>query len=515
MKRFSRTQWSVSVAMAAFIGLGLAQAPATAAPLPVLPPTPAGAPLAQALRTLTTFITDHCAGVTSSDPGLYSVCVQAAEQIGIDAYTYGIAPMEFLHQRQQQTSVTVPNDLSDAPLNQFGSARNLATADPNHQVFVQPNTDTLYTMAHLSLSAQPLVLRVPAVARNRYYVLQFLDPCTNVFAYVGTRVTGTGAGTYLIAGPRWRGAVPRGATLIRAPYDRIWIAGRTLVNGAADLPTVHRIQDGFRLIPLSGWLRQGTAWRPAAPRTVITRHASVPRPVGLRFFDILGDVLRQSPPPAADGAVLAELRKVGIGAGLHPSTEKLSPAIKAGLAAAGNEGRARLSDGRTTYGVPSVLAHHGWFVPPADTGAFGTDYTWRALVAVFGLAANRPAEAVYVVGTTDQFSKKLDGSRSYRIHFAAGALPPARYFWSLTMYDANYYLVPNRLHRYALGNRSPLHYNADGSLDLFLGATAPAGHEANWLPSPASGALEVTLRLYGPSAAVLNDTYTYPTITST
>jgi len=479
-------------------------------PLPVLPPTPISTPLAQALAQVVTFINTNCSPATAA---LAPVCQAAAQQAGTDAYLYGIAPMEFIRQQEKQTSVTVPNDLSDAPINQFGSAKYLATATAGAQVFVQPNNDTLYSMAHLNLASQPLVLATPAVPNHRYYVLQFLDPYTNVFHYVGTRTTGDAAGRYLIAGPRWRGVVPRGLTLIRSPYNLAWIAGRTLVYGPGDLTEVHRIQQGYKLVPLGAYQRVGLAWTAPRPAMIRTQHVNVQEPTGLAFFDKLGDVLKASPPPAADKPILTELRSIGIGPGLHPSQEALSAPVKHGLIAAANGGHDYVSNARTTFAASSAIQHHGWFVPFADTGDFGTDYVWRAMVALFGLAANRPVEAVYTIGVTDQYLQKLDGSHSYVIHFAANALPPARYFWSLTMYDANFFLVPNALGRYALGNRSTsLKYNADGSLDLYLSHPVPQGHAGNWLPAPASGNFEVTLRMYGPSSSVLNDTYTYPSI---
>lgn len=275
-KRRYRTVVGACASLALFCVLTAGQATASVTPLPVLPPTPVSMPLSQALAQVVTFLDTYCsAAALANQAALAPLCEAAAEQAGMDAYIYGIAPMEFMRQQQKQTSVTVPNDLSDAPMNQFGSARSLATASPGAQVFVQPNNDTLYSMAHLNLAAQPLVLAVPTVPSHRYYVLQFLDPYTNVFHYVGTRTTGDGAGRYLLAGPRWRGVVPRGLTLIRSPYNLAWIAGRTLVYGPGDLPEVHRIQQGYKLVPLSAYERVGMAWSPPRPAVIRTQHVDV------------------------------------------------------------------------------------------------------------------------------------------------------------------------------------------------------------------------------------------------
>ncbi len=208
---------------------------------------------------------------TYQRPALENGLTQAAaQQLGTRGYEYGIALMEFVRQARQQTSVTVPNSRSDAPINQLGSARKLA--DAAHQVIVQPNNDTLYTMGHLDLGSTALVLHVPAVAHRRYYSFQFLDPYTNVFHYVGTRTTGDGAGDFLITGPSFHGQVPRGVKRVRCAYRRVWLVGRTLVYGRRDLPAVHRIQDGYRLVPLGQYRRHGLRWRARArggssPRT--------------------------------------------------------------------------------------------------------------------------------------------------------------------------------------------------------------------------------------------------------
>jgi hypothetical protein len=434
-------------------------------------------------------------------------------QVGTDAYVYGLPLMEFLRQARQQTSVTVPNSQSDAPVNQLGSARKLA--DASQQVIVQPNNDTLYTMGHLDLTGGPLVLHVPALPNHRYYSFEFLDPYTNVFAYVGTRTTGDGAGNYLITGPRFKGHVPAGMRRISSPYARAWAVGRTLVYGAADLPIVHRIQDGYRLIPLVQFLRHGLSWRPPRPHRIVTKHRSIKEPTGVAFFDALGDALAQNPPPARDAPLLRELATVGIGPGRHPSGEHLSAATLSALNAAVAAGPGDVTALRLTVATPSVLKNNGWFVPPPDIADYGTDYQLRGVVALFGIAANRPAEAMYIVGATDPTHAFLKGTNTYKVHFAAGHLPPARYFWSLTMYNQAFFLVANSINRYEIGNRSPgLRYNRDGSLDIYIQRTPPAGHQSNWLPSP-SGQFQVTLRLYGPLPIALNRAYVYPPITPT
>ena len=128
-----------------------------------------------------------------------------------------------MRQQKTQTSVTVPNDLSDAPINRLGNQRHSASVA--HQVIVAPNNDTLYSMAHLDLSKGALLLHVPAVPHHHYYVFEFLDPYTNVFHYIGTRTTGDGAGNYAIVGPKFHGKLPAGVHRITSKYEHVWVAG--------------------------------------------------------------------------------------------------------------------------------------------------------------------------------------------------------------------------------------------------------------------------------------------------
>ena len=369
-------------------------------------------------------------------------------------------------------------------------------------------------MGHVDLTNGPLVLHVPAVSGGRYYSFEFLDPYTNVFHYVGTRTTGNGAGNYVIVGPTFHGKLPAGLHRIDSKYEHIWLVGRTQVYGPADIPAVHKVQNGYKLLPLTKFETVGLGYTPPRPHRIITTHTVATLPTGLAYFDALGTALAQNPTPARDAKILAELKTAGIGPGLHPSSENLPDATLAGLQAAAAAGPGKVFADRVSLVVASEKAHHGWYVAPADIGNFGTDYALRGVIAVYGIAANLRVEAMYPVATADSTGNLLNGAGKYVIHFAKGQLPPAKYFWSITMYNAQDYLVADAINRYALGNDlGHLKYNADGSLDIYIQSTPPAGHESNWLPSPASGQIVPIMRMYGPKAPALNDTYSYPLIT--
>jgi hypothetical protein len=346
--------------------------------------------------------------------------------------------------------------------------------------------------------------------------MQFLDPYTNDFAYVGTRTTGDGGGNWAITGPGFHGRLPSGVKRIRSRYNLVWLSGRTLVYGKSDLPAVHKVQNGYKLIPLKAFERFGLNWSPPRPKRIIKTPRKATVPTGIAFFDELGTALAHNPPPKRDAPILREMATMGIGPGMRPSQENLSPAVLAGLTSAADNGMARVTALRLQAAVANGAKHNGWFVPPADTGRFGTDYALRAIVAVFGIGANIPREAMYVIGFETPTRALLSGDHHYVIHFPAHHLPPARYFWSLTMYNFAFYLVANPINRYSIGNRTPgVKYNRDGSLDIYIQSTSPAGHRSNWLPSPSSGQFEMTLRMYGPRLSALHGTYHYPSITQT
>ena len=159
------------------------------------------------------------------------------------------------------------------------------------------------------------------------------------------------------------------------------------------------------------------------------------------------------------------------------------------------------------------VAAKGWITADPDIGDFGTDYRLRAEIAVVGIGANTPEEAIYPGALADSDGNLLDGANDYRMVFPAGAMPPARYFWSLTMYDREGFLVANPIDRYSIGpSHPPLVKKPDGSIVVALQHDEPTGARVNWLPTPSAG-FRLNLRLYGPSKAARNGTWRPPPVT--
>ncbi|MBN1529541.1 MAG: DUF1254 domain-containing protein [Thermoleophilaceae bacterium] len=419
-----------------------------------------------------------------------------AYSAGVAAYVYGLAPLS--------VRGTVPR----FPRNQIVSIGELV--HPEVRTVVSPNVDTTYTVGQIDLSDGPLVVDVPDT-KGRYYVLQFMDAYSNTFAYIGRRTTGTRAGSHVLVPPGYSGALPAGARAIRSPTNLIWLIGRTLVRGQADLPAVNELMSGYTLTPLASWTagdRSSPLLLPAFPPML----NPLVIPKGLAYFDQLGEALAANPPPRGDRCALKAFRAVGIGPGRAPSTEA-SGATRRGLVAAAKAGPRVVERAVAQTNAYSRVRHNGWLVPLGYVGDYGRNWLGRAVVAKFALGANTGPETVYPAARTDSRGRALRGSRRYRIRFAKGSLPPADAFWSLTMYTARNYLHPNALRRYAIGDRTPgLRRGRDGSLTIAIQRSRPTGAlGANWLPAP-PGRFRMIMRIYEPRRSVLRGSWDPPPV---
>jgi hypothetical protein len=156
---------------------------------------------------------------------------------------------------------------------------------------------------------------------------------------------------------------------------------------------------------------------------------------------------------------------------------------------------------------------NGWQMNTDTMGVYGNYYLKRAIIALAGLGANQPEDAIYPVLVADAEGKPVMAENNYVLHFNKDELPPVEAFWSLTLYDAEGFQVANSLNRFAIGDRDALKYNADGSLDLYIQHHNPGpDKEENWLPAPKSGELGLTLRLYAPKPQVAEGRWNPPAV---
>jgi len=414
-------------------------------------------------------------------------------ETGVQAVVYGLPLLIMDITMKKSTNVARPVG-NFAPANQFAHLREFPNA--SFKDVVRANVDTLYSSAFLDLSKEPIVLSVPDT-HGRYYLLPMLDMWTNVVASPGKRTTGTKAGNFAITGPGWKGTLPPAMKELKSTTNGLWIIGRTQTNGPKDYPAVHAIQNGYRLVPLSAFGKPYTPPPGAVDPNIDMKAAPVDtlqKMTSASFFDALAQLLKSNPPPASDGPVLAKLATIGVVPGEKFDPSKLNPAVAKGLDNALSAALEKLQEAAKSSGTPV----DGWQIPPSILGKFGTEYGIRGIVALVGLGANVPEDAVYPTTYVDAEGKALNGANRYTLHFDNGLTPPVNAFWSVTMYDAQSFFVDNAINRYAISGWMPLKRNSDGSVDLYLQHDSPGNDKgANWLPA-AAGNFNVTLRMYWP-----------------
>ncbi|MCS5719672.1 DUF1254 domain-containing protein [Herbiconiux sp. CPCC 205763] len=422
------------------------------------------------------------------------------------SYLYPIVTMDVT--RMQLTDTTDATAVGHSAPNAFSHVQQFPPAD--FRSVVAPNFDTLYSVVWLDLEDGPIVLGV-ADSGGRYYLLPLLDMWTDVFAVPGKRTTGTGAGTFVIAGPDWSGDVPAGAHLIRATTSVVWLIGRTQTDGPADYDAVHRFQSGLTLSALDGGDLTHEVRASVAPSGVDLTGEPLHIVNGLSAVDFLGYAARlvqQYPPHATDFSVLARIARLGF----MPGEEFDASGLDADGLAALEAGKADALAHQLAELPTLARVTNGWVMNTDTMGVYGNFYLKRAIVAMVGLGANPAEDAVYPMVVADSDGSPIVGEKSYLQHFEKTELPPVDAFWSVTMYDKDSFQAANPLDRFALGDRDPLVYNPDGSLDLYYSATDPGGDRtANWLPAPA-GPLRIIMRLYSPQPSALDGTWNPPAL---
>ncbi len=423
-----------------------------------------------------------------------------AEQImlGAEAYVFGY-PLVIMDVTRVNSALTL------APENQLHRVRRFP--DASFRDVVRPNVDTLYSSAFIDTARGPWVFEMPANSQ-RYEVMPFMDAWTNVFAALGTRNASAGT-AYLLVGPHWQGATLPGLTVLRAPTRIVWLIGRTQTNGVADYAIVHQLQDGLKLRSLAAWQAGRDDVAPPWQRASIKPAPPIEQMRAMSaeaFLERLSQLLVDNPPSAADRPMMDKLARLGIAPGQSPNWSGLDRwSVATGRWLADFKVNSELQKTRNLV--------RGWATPPSVLGNYGTDYGTRAAVAMVGLGANLPADAMYPYTRFDQNGQALEGSHRYRLHFRAGELPPVNAFWSVSAYNAQDFLIDNPLHRHALGDRDPLVFNADGSLDLYVQATPPsAEQQRNWLPVRQGEPFLLNARLYWPKAAALSGAWGMPTV---
>ncbi len=385
----------------------------------------------------------------------------------------------------------------------------LSGPTPVFRIVVAPNGDTRYSSAWVDLSTEPQILHVPD-AGGRYFVAQVMDAWTDVIADPTPRIADSSPGNYVLVGPSWKGSAAPGQRLVRSSTNDVWILARTRARPDDPPDAITAIQQLYTVTPLSrfgdasyeparGLMREPNVPTGPTPPSVVA--AMTPE----MFFARLAAALAKNPPRAVDAPIVERLARIGVVAGTPFAITPPEAAHRAPFDDGLRDARALLDH----YDAPAVPHVNGWRWT-ANTGRFGTDYLYRAFIAQTLLAANLPEDAVYPETSVDANGAPLSGDRRYALHFDGAQLPPAKAFWSLTLYSPDHYLTPNAIDRYTLRDTN-VKRNANGSVDVAIQHDAPPGDQTNWLPAPA-GPFIVTLRMYWPLAAGLDGTYRVPAI---
>lgn len=402
-----------------------------------------------------------------------------ARAIAKEAYLFG-TPMIDMYKVMYAFSIDTSNPQYKGPFNSILNISRVFT--PDDTVFVTPNSDTLYSFAGLDLRAKPVVITVPGMEKNRYFVFQLMDLYTFNFNYIGTRTTTNAGGNFLIAGPDWKGEPPKGiTTVIRSETELVNVVGRTQLFNPADLDNVKAIQAQYKVQPLSAFTGQPAQaatptvnWiKPMAPKTERT---------SLEFFNQMAFLLQFAPTHPSEVELRERFAKIGIVPGKPFDTTTLSAATSAALKQGMQDGQKAIDARRTELAGKT------------DT-LFGTreylknDYIARATGAQVGIGANSRVEALYPIYEKDSTGQKLDGSKHrYILKFAKGHFPPVNAFWSLTMYNLpSQLLVKNPINRYLINSPMlpDLKKDADGGLTLYLQNTSPQPRQRSQLATRA------------------------------
>lgn len=425
----------------------------------------------------------------ASKPG-----IEETKAIAEEGFIYGL-PIVMNYAVMYEYVVDKQSGQWKAPFNTIANEARVFTYKDTS--VVTPNSDTPYSLLWLDLRAEPVVISVPAVPKNRYYSVQLTDGNTFNYGYIGSRATGNDAGDYLIVGPDWQGETPKGIKKVFRSTTAFSIAiFRTQLFNPKDLPNVVKVQKGYKATPLSKYLGKPA---PPAPPAIDFPKANA-QLVKENFFEYLDFALQFAPAGPEEKDIRAKLARIGVGPGKTFSFKDLSLEHKLEVGLGMKDGEAKVEAALGAAGKDV----NRWRVAAlfGDRAFYGGNWLLRAAAAKGGIYGNDAIEAMYPMAHVDGKGEALDGSKhDYTLTFPAGQLPPVNAFWSVTMYDGKtQLLIQNPIDRYLINSPMlpSLKKNADGSLTLYIQNKSPgADKQSNWLPAP-DGPIYLVMRLYWP-----------------
>ncbi|MCI5969883.1 MAG: DUF1254 domain-containing protein, partial [Oscillospiraceae bacterium] len=293
-----------------------------------------------------------------------------------EAYTYAL-PLVIMDATKTSSTNTETPVTGRAPVNQLIHAQKLA--DAQSKLVVTPNVDTVYTQAWLDLSAEPMVYVMPK--DDRFFNVQVLDAWTNTTAVLEK------AGTYAFTPSGWKGDLPNGVIRVEVPTSMVWLIARVVLSGQEDLPNVYDIQQNMQLMPLSAYEKGSEYTAPKGTYTAENDFVPVEKVLSMspkEFFDTANTLMLANPPAAADADVLKKFATINVGPGMAFDTSILTE----DAAASWKEMLQRLREKLVADAEKYSVKLGQWKYFDAPIGDFGTEYNYRALVALAGLGAN-------------------------------------------------------------------------------------------------------------------------------
>jgi hypothetical protein len=419
---------------------------------------------------------------------------EETKAIAQEGFLYGL-PIVMNYAVMYEYAVDKTSRQFKAPFNQINNEARVFTYKDT--AIITPNSDTPYSLAWLDLRAEPIVLSVPPVEKARYYAVMLCDGNTFNYGYVGSRATGPEPGDYMVVGPDWKGEMPAGIKKVFHSSTQFSLAVfRTQLFNPADMPNVVKVQSGYKVQPLSAFLKQPAP--PAAPAIDFPKaNAEL---VKQNFFSYLDFALQFAPAGPEEVAIRGKLARIGVGPGKTIEMKDLSPEQKAGVVAGMKDAEAQVEKFLAT-GSKDI---NGWKVGSffGDRAFYHGDWLLHAASAKGGIYGNDAVEAMYPYTKTLASGEPLDGSKhNYTLTFAKGQLPPVTAFWSVTMYDGkSQLLIENPINRYLINSPmlQGMKKNPDGSVTMYIQKDSPGkGKESNWLPAP-NDTIFLVMRLYWP-----------------
>ncbi|NNN01253.1 MAG: DUF1254 domain-containing protein [Acidimicrobiaceae bacterium] len=428
------------------------------------------------------------------------------ERLALEAFLYFYPLVLMETTRAVSTNWSAGERVGVAPMGMFAHAAVFPPA--NFRTIVRPNFDTLYSSAWIDVAKEPSIISIPQI-RDRFFMLPLYDMWTDVFASPGTRTNGTEPFSFALCDPQWRGTLPSGVARIDAPTPVVWALGRTETRGVADYGAVHAIQAQLRLAPLSTWpeephvenLKDRDIDMKTPPMLQIDRMTSS------EFFHKASHLVARQRAHITDWGMTTRLERAGLVAGQPFILEHQSDEVIGAFETAPQRALQAINTRARTL----AALVNGWSTI-ADLGVYGNSYLKRAMIARWGLGANPTEESIYPNLQVDSEGRRLHGEHRYRLRFTPEEIPPVDAFWSLTVYDRQGYHVANEIDRFALGDRDPLVYAEDGTLEIRFAHERPEDHQlSNWLPIP-NADFVVTMRLYLPRESALVQRWNPPAL---